>query len=152
MTRARREEFQEQARTLGLGLESRLPTPMGMLSGGQRQAMTLLMAMLVRPKLLLLDEHMAALDPRSAEQVLRLTQAFVAASRVTTLMVTHSLPQAVRLGDRILILHRGLVACDLTGAQKRRTRVEDLLDRFEELRREDLLDESAAELLARSYL
>jgi putative tryptophan/tyrosine transport system ATP-binding protein len=152
LTRARREEFQEQARTLGLGLESRLQTPMGMLSGGQRQAMTLLMAMLVRPKLLLLDEHTAALDPRSAEQVLRLTQAFVAASRVTTLMVTHSLAQAVRLGDRILILHRGLVACDLTGAQKRRTRVEDLLDRFEELRREDLLDESAAELLARSYL
>lgn len=152
LTRARREDFYGRVRTLGLGLEDRLQTPMGILSGGQRQALTLLMAMVVRPSLLMLDEHTAALDPRSAEQVLRLTQEFVTTGRLTTIMVTHSLPQAVRLGDRILIMHRGRIAYDLGGAQKRRLRVEDLLDRFEELRRSDMLDNDAASLLRRAYL
>jgi putative ABC transport system ATP-binding protein len=149
---ARRAQLTLAVRELGLGLEDRLTTPMGLLSGGQRQALTLLMAMLVKPSLLLLDEHTAALDPRSAEQLLRLTQTFVTASRVTTLMVTHSLPQAVRLGDRIIIMHRGEIAYDLTGAQKRRARVEDLLARFEELRRNDMLDDSAAALVRRAYV
>lgn len=152
LTRTRREELADEVRTLGLGLEDRMQTPMGQLSGGQRQALTLLMALLVRPSLLLLDEHTAALDPRSAEQVLRLTQSFIAAGHITTIMVTHSLPQAVRLGDRILIMHRGRIAYDLTGVQKRRTRVEDLLARFEELRRRDMLDDEAAELLRRQYV
>lgn len=148
---SRREEMGETVQRLGLGLEARLDTPVRMLSGGQRQALTLLMAMLVPPSLLLLDEHTAALDPRSADLLLRLTQNFVAAGRLTTLMVTHSLPQAVRLGSRILIMHRGEVAYDLSGAHKRRARVEDLLARFEDLRRSDLLDDGAAALLRRSY-
>jgi putative tryptophan/tyrosine transport system ATP-binding protein len=152
LARGRRRELEEAVRRLGLGLEGRLSTPIGLLSGGQRQAITLLMAMLVRPDLLLLDEHTAALDPRSVELLLRLTQTFVSAERLTTIMVTHSLPQAVRLGSRILIMHRGVVAYDLGGAQKRRTRVEDLLTRFEELRRTDLLDDSAADLLLRRYI
>jgi putative ABC transport system ATP-binding protein len=149
---AGRKALREAVSRLGLGLEDRLNTPMGLLSGGQRQALTLLMAMLVRPSLLLLDEHTAALDPRSAEVLLRLTQSFVTAERLTTLMVTHSMPQAVRLGSRILIMHRGAVAYDLSGTQKRRARVEDLLARFEELRRSDLLDEDAAALLRRAYV
>jgi putative ABC transport system ATP-binding protein len=152
LTRARRRELQAHVASLGLGLEEKMDVPMGLLSGGQRQALTLLMAMLERPSLLLLDEHTAALDPRSAEQLLRLTQGFVSMARLTTLMVTHSLPQAVRLGDRILIMHRGQVAYDLAGSQKRRVRVEDLLDRFEELRRRDLLDEDAAAMLREAYL
>ena len=152
LTRARRDELHEEVRTLGLGLEDRLLTPMGLLSGGQRQAITLLMALLVRPSLLLLDEHTAALDPRSAELVLRLTQDFIERGRITTIMVTHSLPQATRLGDRIIIMHRGRVAFDLAGVQKRRARVDDLLARFEELRRRDLLDDDAADLLRRQYV
>jgi putative ABC transport system ATP-binding protein len=152
LTRARREEFYGRVRTLDLGLEDRLQTPMGLLSGGQRQALTLLMAMVVRPSLLMLDEHTAALDPRSAEQVLRLTQNFISAGRLTTIMVTHSLAQAVRLGDRILIMHRGRIAYDLGGVQKRRLQEQDLLDRFEELRRSDMLDDGAAALLRRAYI
>lgn len=152
LARARREELTEAVRRLGLGLENRLDTPMGLLSGGQRQALTLLMAMLVRPGLLLLDEHTAALDPRSADLLLRLTQTFVAEARLTTIMVTHSMPQAVRLGNRILLMHRGVIAFDLSGSQKRRARVEDLLARFEELRRSDMLDDQAADLLRRSYI
>ena len=148
----RRNQLSEAVKELGLGLEDRMDTPIGMLSGGQRQALTLLMAMLVRPSLLLLDEHTAALDPRSAELLLRLTQSFVGGSRLTTLMVTHSMPQAVRLGSRILIMHRGEVAYDLSGAQKRRARVDDLLARLEELRRTDLLDDAAAALLRREYV
>lgn len=149
---ARRREMQREVATLGLGLEDKLDTPMGLLSGGQRQAVTLLMAILERPSLLLLDEHTAALDPRSAEALLRLTQSVVSMARLTTLMVTHSLAQAVRLGDRILIMHRGLLAYDLQGAQKRRVRVEDLLDRFEDLRRRDLLEEDTAAMLRQTYL
>jgi len=152
LNRARREELFGKVRTLGLGLEDRLQTPMGLLSGGQRQALTLLMALIVRPSLLMLDEHTAALDPRSREQVLRLTQSFVNAERLTAIMVTHSLPQAVRVGDRIVIMHRGRIAYDLRGSQRRRLRVEDLLDRFEELRRSDMLDEDTAGLLRRSYV
>ncbi len=149
---ARRRELGERVATLGLGLEDRMDVPVGLLSGGQRQALTLLMAMLVRPSLLLLDEHTAALDPRSAEQLLRLTQNFVGAGRLTTIMVTHAMAQAVRLGDRILIMHHGAIAVDIAGVQKRRTRVEDLLARFEALRQSDMMDDDAAELLRRDYL
>jgi putative ABC transport system ATP-binding protein len=152
LVKSRREALAESVRRLGLGLEDRLDTPIGVLSGGQRQALTLLMAMLVRPSLLLLDEHTASLDPRSAELLLRLTQSFVAAERLTTIMVTHSMAQAVRLGNRTLIMHRGEVAYDLSGVQKRRARVEDLLSRFEDLRRSDMLDDQAADLLRRTYI
>jgi putative ABC transport system ATP-binding protein len=135
-----------------MGLEDRLDTPMEQLSGGQRQALTLLMATLVRPELLLLDEHMAALDPRSAEQVLRLTQEMIERDRLTVLMVSHSMQHVVRLGDRAVMMHRGRIVHDFSGARKRRLRVEDLLDRFEEVRNADLLDDSAAAMLARAYV
>lgn len=147
-----RRDLAERVATLGMGLEGRLDTPMGVLSGGQRQALTLLMATLVRPELLLLDEHTAALDPRSAEHVLRLTEDVVRRDRLTTVMVTHSMQQAVRFGDRALMMHDGEIVQDFAGARKRRLRVRDLLDCFEEVRNRDLLDESAAEMLARSYV
>ncbi|MDX2166667.1 MAG: ATP-binding cassette domain-containing protein, partial [Deltaproteobacteria bacterium] len=124
----------------------------GSLSGGQRQALTLLMASWLRPQLLLLDEHTAALDPKSADQVIRLTEEIVARDRLTTLMVTHSMQQAVNLGDRIVMMHRGAVLHAAQGADKRRLRVDDLLGRFEDVRRRELLDPSAAELLAALYV
>jgi putative ABC transport system ATP-binding protein len=147
-----RRELAAKVHGLGLGLDDRLDTPMGVLSGGQRQALTLLMATVVRPQLLLLDEHTAALDPRSAEQVVRLTEEILRRDGLTTLMVTHSLHQAVRLGDRVLMMHRGRVVEDIGGARKRRLRVEDLLDIFDHLRNADLLDESTAAMLRRTYV
>ena len=137
---------------LGMGLEGRLDEPIGTLSAGQRQALTLLMATLVRPALLLLDEHTAALDPHSAEQVLRLTQSAVERESLTTLMVTHSMQHAVRLGTRAIMMHRGRIVQDFSGSRKRRLRVQDLLDCFEQVRNDDLLDESAAEMLKAQYV
>jgi putative ABC transport system ATP-binding protein len=135
-----------------MGLENRLDNAIGSLSGGQRQALTLLMATWLRPKLLLLDEHTAALDPKSADQVIQLTEEIVSREKLTALMVTHSMQQAVNLGDRIVMLHQGRVAHDFTGAEKRRLRPEDLVDRFHEIRARELLDERAAELLQVSYV
>lgn len=152
LDRERRRELQETVVRLGMGLEDRLDTPMGLLSGGQRQALTLLMATLVRPTLLLLDEHTAALDPRSAEQITRLTLETVAAGDLTTLMVTHSMADAVRLGDRVLIMHRGRIAHDLRELRRRRLSVDDLLQLFDQLRWADRLDDSAAEMLRRAYV
>lgn len=149
---ARRAALAAQLEAMNLGLADRLDTPTGVLSGGERQALTLLMATIVRPALLLLDEHTAALDPRSAEQVVRLTEQTVQRDRLTTLMVTHSMHQAVRLGDRLLVMHRGRIVEDFAGARKRRLRVEDLLGQFDRLRNTDLVDESAAEMLRRSYV
>jgi len=110
------------------------------------------MATFERPQLLLLDEHTAALDPRGAEQVLRLTQEIVTRLRLTTLMVTHSLSQAVRLGDRALMMHRGRVVQDWSGIRKRRLRVDDLMGTFDEVRGAELLDASAAAMLERNYV
>ena len=137
---------------LGLGLEDRLDNAIGSLSGGQRQALTLLMATWLKPQLLLLDEHTAALDPKSADQVIRLSEELIAHDQLTTLMVTHSMQQAVNLGDRLIMMHRGRIIHDLHGAEKRRLRVDDLLVRFEEVRRGELLDETAAEMLRRAYV
>jgi putative ABC transport system ATP-binding protein len=150
--RDRRAAIQERVARLGLGLEQRLDIPMGQLSGGQRQALTVLMATMVQPTLLLLDEHTAALDPRSAEQVIRLTQQAITESRLTTLMVTHSMAQAVQLGDRVLIMHRGRLAYDLTDVRQRRLTENDLLQLFDQLRWGDRLDESAASMLQRVYV
>jgi len=149
---SQRQEFRERVRRLNLGLEDRLDNPIGNLSGGQRQALTLLMATWRRPDLLLLDEHTAALDPKSADQVIRLTEQVVSEHRLTTLMVTHSMQQAVSLGDRLIMMYRGRIIDDFQGALKRRLRVHDLLERFEEVRRSEQLDETAAELLQRSYV
>jgi putative ABC transport system ATP-binding protein len=150
--RERRRDVREQVARLGLGLEDRLDTPIGLLSGGQRQALTLLMATMVKPSLLLLDEHTAALDPRSAEQVIRLTQGAVARGALTTLMVTHSLGQAVALGDRVLVMHRGRVVHDLGDVRRRRLTESDLLQLFDRLRWADRLDTAAAAMLRRAYI
>jgi putative ABC transport system ATP-binding protein len=142
----------EAVQRLNMGLEDRLDNAIGSLSGGQRQALTLLMATWLKPKLLLLDEHTAALDPKSADQVIKLSEEVISREKLTTLMVTHSMQQAASLGDRLIMMHRGRVVHELRGAEKRRLRVEDLLARFEDLRRADQLDETAAELLQRVYV
>ena len=147
-----RKRMVEAVRGLGMGLEDRLDNLIGSLSGGQRQALTLLMATWLKPKLLLLDEHTAALDPKSADQVILLSSEIVGRDKLTALMVTHSMHQAVNLGDRLIMMHRGEIVHDFQGAEKRRLRVNDLLGRFEDLRRADLLDESAAEMLKRNYI
>jgi putative ABC transport system ATP-binding protein len=147
-----RSELKDRVAAMGLNLEDRLNNPIGTLSGGQRQSLTLLMAGLLKPSLLLLDEHTAALDPKSADQVIRLTQEFISRDKLTTLMVTHSMQQAASLGDRVIMMDRGRVAFDISGQAKRRLRPEDLLSRFEELRRANQLDESAAEMLRRQYV
>jgi putative tryptophan/tyrosine transport system ATP-binding protein len=147
-----RRELAERVRTLGMGLEERLETPIGTFSGGQRQALTLLMATWRRPKLLLLDEHTAALDPKTADQVLKLTESVVSGQQLTTLMVTHSMAQAVSLGDRLVMMARGRVIHDFAGAAKKRLKVDDLLARFEELQREERLDEATAAGLRERYV
>jgi putative ABC transport system ATP-binding protein len=152
LARDRRRAIREKVAQLGMGLEDRLDMPVGMLSGGQRQALTVLMATMVRPTLLLLDEHTAALDPRSAEQVIKLTQGAITAGGLTTLMVTHSMSQAVQLGDRVLVMHRGRVVYDLGDIQGRRLTEDDLLQLFDQLRWADRLDDSAAEMLRRAYV
>jgi putative ABC transport system ATP-binding protein len=146
-----RRQLAERVRGLGMGLEDRLDNAMGSLSGGQRQALTLLMATWVKPQLLL-DEHTAALDPKSADQVIRLSQEVSARDRLTTLMVTHSMHQATALGDRLIMKYEGRVLHDFRGAEKQRLRPEDLIARFEEVRRMEQLDESAAGMLHRAYV
>ncbi len=146
------DEFRERVRSLNMGLEGRMENPIGTLSGGQRQALTLLMATWLKPKLLLLDEHTAALDPKTAEKVIQLTVDIVGRGSLTTLMVTHSMQQAVNLGDRLIMMHQGRVIHDFKGSEKKRLRTEDLLERFEEVRRMDRLDETAAEMLERMYV
>lgn len=147
-----RQKMIDTVKTLGMNLDTRLDNIIGSLSGGQRQALTLLMATWLRPRVLLLDEHTAALDPKSADQVIRITDRIVTENRLTTFMVTHSMQQAVTLGDRLIMLHRGRVIHDFRGAYKRRLTPMDLLARFEEIRRADLLDESAAALLRKQYI
>jgi putative tryptophan/tyrosine transport system ATP-binding protein len=152
LARDRRLALRETVAQLGMGLEDRLDTPIGLLSGGQRQALTVLMATMVRPTLLLLDEHTAALDPRSAEQVIRLTQGAIAAGGLTTLMVSHSMAEALALSDRVLVMHRGRVAYDLRDVRRRRLAADDLLQLFDQLRWADRLDASATEMLRRAYV
>lgn len=144
--------LRERIASLKMGLEHRLDNAIGSLSGGQRQALTLLMATWLRPHLLLLDEHTAALDPKSADQVIALSDEVIQRDKLTTLMVTHSMQQAVSLGDRIIMMHRGRVLHDFRGAEKKRLRPEDLLDRFDEVRRREQLDESAATMLNELYV
>jgi len=147
-----RRALHERVARLNLGLEHRLDNIIGTLSGGQRQALTLLMASWVKPRLLLLDEHTAALDPKSADHVIRLSQDIVSQDRLTTLMVTHSMQQASNLGDRLIMMHHGCVIHDFSGTERKRLRPEDLLARFEAVRRAERLDESVAEMLRRTYV
>jgi putative ABC transport system ATP-binding protein len=152
LSTALRSELRDRVATLGLGLEDRLDNPIGSLSGGQRQALTLLMASWLRPTLLLLDEHTAALDPKSADQVIRLSEDVIARDKLTALMVTHSMDQAADLGTRLVMMHRGRVIHDFSGAEKERLRADDLISRFESVRRAEQLDESAADMLRRLYV
>ena len=125
-----RHVFREQLQILGLGLEHRLRTRVGLLSGGQRQALTMIMATLIEPEVLLLDEHTAALDPKTAGQILKLTRKIVAARGLTTLMVTHNMAQALAFGNRLIMLHRGKVILDVAGEEKAGLTVDALLARF----------------------
>lgn len=137
-----RAEFQERLALLGLGLEKRLTDRIGLLSGGQRQAVSLLMAAMRPSKILLLDEHTAALDPRTAAFVLELTQKLVADERLTTMMVTHSMRQALDIGERTVMLHQGKVVLDVSGAERSGLEVADLLAMFEQVRGETLADDA----------
>src|SRR5213592_1925525 len=152
LNRKLRDGLRDRIRTLNMGLENRLDNAIGSLSGGQRQALTLLMASWLKPELLLLDEHTAALDPKSADQVIRLTHEIIQRHKLTTLMVTHSMQQAVHLGDRIIMMHRGQVLHDLCGAERARVRPEDLLKRFDEVRRREQLDAATADMLRLQYV
>ena len=129
-SKADRALFREQLARLNMGLEDRMRQPVGLLSGGQRQALTLLMATLVPPKVLLLDEHTAALDPGTAEKVLKLTKEIVAEHHITTLMVTHNMHQALGLGNRTLMMDGGSVVLDIRGEERAGMTVDDLLERF----------------------
>ena len=130
ITAKEREFYREQLKILGLGLEDRLTSKVGLLSGGQRQALTLLMATLKKPRLLLLDEHTAALDPKTADIIMELTGKIVAEKHLTTIMVTHNLRFAVEYGNRLLMMHQGHAVMDKKGEEKANTKVDDILDMF----------------------
>lgn len=130
ITKAEREQFRDMLRILDLGLENRLTDKAGLLSGGQRQALTLLMATLRKPKLLLLDEHTAALDPKTAAKVMEVTRTLVNQDRLTTLMITHNMRDAIEYGDRLIMMYGGRIALDITGEEKKNLTVEDLLAKF----------------------
>jgi putative tryptophan/tyrosine transport system ATP-binding protein len=139
---SQRAGFREHLATLGLGLENRLQDRIGLLSGGQRQAVSLLMAALRPSQILLLDEHTTALDPRTADFVLELTQRIVKEKQLTTMMVTHSMRQALDVGDRTIMLHQGQVVLDVSGEQRQGLDVPDLLAMFEKVRGEKLADDA----------
>ena len=128
--RAEREEYRELLKELDLGLDTRLLEKVGQLSGGQRQALTLLMASMQKPKLLLLDEHTAALDPKTAAKVLAITDRIVQENNLTTLMITHNMKDAIQHGNRLIMMHEGRVIIDVSGEEKKKLTVEDLLNMF----------------------
>ena len=130
ITKAEREEYKELLKILDLGLEDRLTSKVGLLSGGQRQALTLLMASLVKPKLLLLDEHTAALDPKTAAKVLEATEKIVNRDHLTTLMITHNMKDAIAHGNRLIMMKDGQVILNISGEEKKKLTVEDLLEKF----------------------
>jgi len=133
-----REKFREELRQLGLGLDERLLDKVGLLSGGQRQALTMLMATMLRPDVLLLDEHIAALDPKTANQILLLTQEIINQGKLTTLMITHNMKHAIRFGNRLIMLHQGGILLDLKGEEKENLTVRDLLAQFYKTQGEEL--------------
>lgn len=130
ITKSEREGYREQLKILGLGLEDRMTAKVGLLSGGQRQALTLLMATLRQPKLLLLDEHTAALDPKTAAKVLEVTEKIVSASNLTTMMITHNMRDAIAYGDRLIMMYDGQIVVDVSGDDKKNLTVEQLMDLF----------------------
>lgn len=132
ITRAEREAYHEKLKVLDLGLEERMTSKVGLLSGGQRQALTLLMATLKKPKLLLLDEHTAALDPKTAAKVLDATERIVGRDHLTTLMITHNMKDAIAHGNRLIMMYEGNVIYDVSGEEKKKLKVADLLAKFEQ--------------------
>ena len=130
VTKQEREMYREKLKELGLGLEDRLQVKVGLLSGGQRQALTLLMASLRKPKLLLLDEHTAALDPATAAKVLELSDKIVSENNLTTLMITHNMTDAIRHGNRLIMMNEGRIILDIEGEEKKHLTKKDLLDKF----------------------
>ena len=143
ITRKESEEYKEMLKILGLGLEDRLTTKVGLLSGGQRQALTLLMAALQKPKLLLLDEHTAALDPKTAQKVLETTEYIVNRDNLTTLMITHNMKDAIAHGNRLIMLKDGHVILDIRGEEKKNLTVGDLLQKFEAVSGEEFTSDKA---------
>ncbi len=133
-----REEYREKLKVLNLGLEERLTTKVGLLSGGQRQALTLLMATLKRPKILLLDEHTAALDPKTAAKVLEATDRIVERDHLSAIMITHNMKDAIAHGNRLVMMHEGRIIYDVAGGEKTRLTVADLLQKFEEVSGDEL--------------
>ena len=141
ITKAEREEYREKLKILDLGLEDRMTAKVGLLSGGQRQALTLLMATLQRPKLLLLDEHTAALDPKTAAKVLDATQKIVEKDHLTTLMITHNMRDAIAYGNRLIMMYNGHIVVDVSGEEKKRLTVEQLLNLFSQASGSDEVDD-----------
>ena len=133
VTAAEKEEYREKLKSLGLGLEDRLTSKVGLLSGGQRQALTLLMASLRRPKLLLLDEHTAALDPATAAKVLELSDQIIRENQLTVLMITHNMTDAIRHGNRLIMMNEGRIIFDVSGEEKYKLTKSELVDRFARL-------------------
>ncbi len=143
ITRAERDEYRDLLKILDLGLEDRMTTKVGLLSGGQRQALTLLMATLKKPKLLLLDEHTAALDPKTAAKVLETTDKIVTRDKLTTLMITHNMKDAITHGNRLIMLMDGRIIIDIQGEEKKNLTVPDLLKMFEKASGEEFADDKA---------
>ena len=141
ITKAEREEYREKLKILDLGLEDRLTVKVGLLSGGQRQALTLLMATLQKPKLLLLDEHTAALDPKTAAKVLEATQKIVEKDHLTTLMITHNMRDAIAYGNRLIMMYNGHIVVDVAGEEKKKLTVEQLLNLFSQASGSDEVDD-----------
>lgn len=136
--------FEEELKRMQLGLEKKMDVQVGALSGGQRQALSLLMATLIRPDLLLLDEHTAALDPKTSDLMIHLTEQLVRDKQMTTIMITHNLKHAITYGDRLLMFHKGNIIMDIKGAEKRDLTVEKLIEKFNSLNMMDALDDELA--------
>ena len=143
ITKAERQEYRELLKILDLGLEDRLTTKVGLLSGGQRQALTLLMATLQKPKVLLLDEHTAALDPKTAAKVLATTDRIVNRDHLTTIMITHNMRDAIAHGNRLIMMNEGQIILDIRGEEKSRLTVEDLLHQFEKVSGQEFASDKA---------
>ena len=143
ITAKEKDRYRELLKTFDLGLEDRLTAKVGLLSGGQRQALTLLMATLQKPKALLLDEHTAALDPKTAENVLKATDRIVKEHGLTTLMITHNMRDAIQHGNRLIMLNEGRIILDISGEEKKRLTIEDLLHKFEEVSGEEFSNDQA---------
>ena len=141
ITKDEKEKYRESLKVLGLGLENRMTSKVGLLSGGQRQALTLLMATLRQPDLLLLDEHTAALDPKTAAKVLEITEQIVAENHLTTIMITHNMKDAIRMGNRLVMMHDGRIIYDVSGEEKKNLRVSQLLEKFEQAAGEEFAND-----------